>query len=315
MPKKVVFDVDPGIADTLMLCLALFDPKFEVIALTSTGGNVPANIAARNLQGIIEYLDPPRLPRFGFGSVSNEPIASQYRHMHGIDTLSDTPLTVAELRTHHPAEKVICEAVRSDPENVMVVCCGPLTNLAKAVTIDPELPKLLRHVYITGGSTNGEGNISACAEFNIYYDVEAAKKVFGLPCTKTLVPLDITNQALLTLQHFERFPDSSTKIGSLLTSMLIPAFNTYRHCYGLEGIHLHDLVTYMTAANPAWASTEELAVEIEAEGKITRGMTVFDKRRIPEFAAAIDVVTKIDVKAVIGGIIEGFEKVAGMLEN
>ncbi|MDR3182182.1 MAG: nucleoside hydrolase [Planctomycetaceae bacterium] len=310
MPKKVVFDVDPGIADALLLCLALFDPKFEIIALTSTGGNVPANIAARNLQGIVEYLDPPRLPRLGFGGVSSDSFASEYRHMQGIDTLADTPLTVAELRTHHPAEKVICEAVRSDPENVMVICCGPLTNLARAAAIDPELPKLLRHVYITGGSTNGEGNISACAEYNIYYDVEAAKKVFELPCTKTLVPLNITNQALLTLQHFERLPDISTKIGSLLSSMLMPAFKTYRQCYALEGIHIHDLVTYMTAANPAWAETEELAVEIETEGKITRGMTVFDKRRIPEFAASVDVVTKINIRNVIEGIIEGFEKLA-----
>src|SRR6185295_13544378 len=66
--KKVILDVDPGIDDAIALCLALFDPQFEVVAVTSAGGAVPADQATRNVQAIIEQLDPPRWPRIGAGA-------------------------------------------------------------------------------------------------------------------------------------------------------------------------------------------------------------------------------------------------------
>ncbi|GHT46611.1 nucleoside hydrolase [Planctomycetales bacterium] len=310
MPKKVVLDVDPGIVDAMVLCLAAFEPSIEIVALTSTGGNVPADIAARNLQGLIEFLDPPRLPRIGIGRKTDERNALDYRHVHGIDGLNGTPLVIAELRSQHPAEKVILEAVRNDPDNVMIICLGPLTNIARAAALDPEFSNLVRHIYITGGSFNGEGNISACAEFNIYADISAAQTVFHLPCTKTLVPLNITNQVLLTLQHLERFPDKATKIGGLLHRMLLPAFQTYRQCYGFGGIHIHDLVTYLIAINPSWAKTQELPVEIETEGAFTKGMTIFDRRPRPEFSMMLDVVTEIDERQLLNEIIDRFNELA-----
>ena len=45
MPKKVILDVDPGIDDAMALCMALFNPKLEVVAVTATGGNVPPKLA------------------------------------------------------------------------------------------------------------------------------------------------------------------------------------------------------------------------------------------------------------------------------
>src|ERR1700759_247048 len=65
MPRKVILDVDPGIDDAVALTLALFDPRLEVVAVTGGGGNVSAEKATRNVQAIIEQLDPPRLPRIG----------------------------------------------------------------------------------------------------------------------------------------------------------------------------------------------------------------------------------------------------------
>jgi purine nucleosidase len=65
MPRKVILDVDPGIDDALALCMALFDPRLEVVAVTAVGGNVPPQQATRNVQAIVEQLDPPRLPRLG----------------------------------------------------------------------------------------------------------------------------------------------------------------------------------------------------------------------------------------------------------
>jgi len=303
MPKKIILDADPGIVDAMVLCLAVFDPTVEVVALTSIGGNVPAEVSAKNMQALVEFLDPPRLPRLGTGTPPDEPTPFDYRHIHGNDGLGGMPLPVAELRSPHPAEKILCDAIRSDPENVMIICLGPLTNIARAVARDPQLPEMIRHIYITGGAINGRGNITSCAEFNIYADFQAAKTVFRLPCTKTLVPLDITDSVLLAPHHLELLPGKETKLGQLLHHMLTSAFWSYRQCYGLEGIHIHDLITYMVAVHPAWATTKELSVQIETQGYLTRGMTVADWRRDPEFPPNIEVVTQIKTKTILREIV------------
>jgi purine nucleosidase len=238
-------------------------------------------------------------------------VSFDYRHVHGIDGL---PLPVAERRSPYPAEKIICDAIRRDPENVMIICLGPLTNIARAIVRDPQLPEMIRHIYIAGGTINGGGNITPGAEFNIYADVQAAKTVFSLPCTKTLVPLDVTNPILLTSHHLEKFPDVKTKLGRLLHNMVQPALWTYRQSYGLEGIHIHDLMTYMVAVHPALATTKELSVQIETEGSITRGMTIADQRPMPEWQSNIEVVTKIKTKAALRAIFQGFKRSAKYIE-
>ncbi len=63
MARKVILDVDPGIDDAVAMTMALFDPRLEVVAVTAVAGNVPAEQATRNVQTIIEQLDPPRWPR------------------------------------------------------------------------------------------------------------------------------------------------------------------------------------------------------------------------------------------------------------
>ncbi len=314
MPKKVLLDVDPGIVDAVALCMAAYDPTVEIVALTSVGGNVPAAHAARNLQAITEFLDPPRLPRLGMGTPPDDPPPIDFRHVHGIDGLGGTPLPVAELRAQHPAEKVICDTIRSDPENVMIICMGPLTNIARALTRDPELSHMIRHLYITGGSQTGRGNVTPCAEFNIFADVESARIVLRASCTKTLVPLDVTNQILFTHRELEALPGESFKLGSLLRSMLLPALRAYQQCYGLEGIHVHDLITYMVATHPEWAVSKDMAVDVETEGRLTRGMTVFDQRPIPEWPTNVDVVTRIDSRSVLKEILVILNDAAGQME-
>ncbi|MCL2744905.1 MAG: nucleoside hydrolase [Planctomycetaceae bacterium] len=315
MPKKIILDVDPGIADAASIALAAYDPAVELLAVTSVGGNVPASAAAKNLQAIIEFLDPPRLPRIGMGTAPDGTLPITFRQVHGIDGLGGTPLPVAELRSQHPAEKVICDIVRSDPENVMIICMGPLTNIARAFRRDPELPKMLRHIYITGGAVNARGNISPCAEFNFYADPVSARIVWHSPCTKTLVPLDVTNKILLRLNDLEQFPDEKTKLGTLLRSMFIPAIRAYHQNYGLEGVHIHDLITYIAATHPRLFETSEMTGDVEVKGHITKGMTVFDFRRLPELSYSIDVITKIDADAVLDEIITGLNNASEQMEK
>ncbi len=311
MANKVILDVDPGIDDAMALCLALFNPELDVLAVTAVGGNCSPAQATRNVQAIVEQLDPPRWPRAGAASPPDTGLPVDGRHLHGIDGLGGVQLEVAELHHVHPAEKVICDQVRAAPEgSVTIVALGPLTNVARAFVRDPELPSLVGRVVIMGGTVSVAGNITPAAEFNIYCDPVSAQLVFRAHCTKTLIPLDVTNRVVLSYDLFNRLPDESTKVGGLLQKILPPAFRNYRQQFGLEGIHVHDTVALMSVIHPELFRTEEMAGDVETLGELTAGMTVFDRRRVPAWRHNMEVAIEMNAEAVTDEIIRGLTSAA-----
>jgi len=310
MPKKVILDVDPGIDDAIALCMALFDPQLEVVAVTAVGGNVHPPEATRNVQAIIAELDPPRRPRIGAASPPENGLPVEGRHMYGGSGLSDVPLRVAELHHVHPAEKVICDEVRSAPEAVTIVALGPLTNIARAFQRDPELITQVGQLIIAGGSVAGPGNITPAAEFNIFCDPEAARAVFKAPVTKTLVPLDVTNRVILTYDLFNQLPPESTRVGRFLRTILPPIFRGYRQSLGLEGIHVHDSVSLMALLHPELFTTHGMAGDVETMGELTMGATVFDRRRVPAARHNMEVAMDLDVAGAIRHIIRRLNEAA-----
>ncbi|MDR2346762.1 MAG: nucleoside hydrolase [Planctomycetaceae bacterium] len=304
MPKKVLLDIDPGVIDALAFCAMIFDSAVEVVAVTSVGGNVPAAVTARNLQALIEFIDPPRLPRIGMGTAADIDLPFDFCHLYGNDGLCGVALPVAELRMQHQAEKVICDTIRSDPENIMIICLGPLTNIARAFIRDPDLPNLVRHIYISGGTISRNGNVTPCAEFNIYADPIAAKTVLDSQCMKTIVPLDVTDDLIFTLDDLDKLINDN-KVGQFYRNILLPVFRGYRQFYGMEGIHIQDLITYIAATRPKFTETEELPCDIETTNSLTRGVTVFDQRNKPKWKKNIDAVTILnDTDLIIQEIIK-----------
>ena len=305
MPRKVIIDCDPGIGDAIALCMAFFDPRLEVVAVTAAAGNVPAHQASLNVQTVMDQLDPPRYPRVGAASPPDAPPEVDYRKLHGQDGLGNLGYPVSELRHRHPSEKIICDEARSAPDRVTMICLGPLTNLARALQRDPDLPAVLDQVIISGGSVRGVGNVSPAAEFNMFYDPVSARAVFRTPLTKTLIPLDVTERVRLTLDLLDQLPSDSTRAGQLLQGLASFAFRAHRQHLGQESVFLHDVVTLTAALHPELFEVEEMAGDVETQGDLTRGATVFDRRANRRWMANMAVATDIDVSAVTDCILRG----------
>ncbi len=311
MARKVILDCDPGIDDAMALCLALFDPRLEVMAVTAVGGNVTPAQATRNVQAIVEQLDPPRWPRLGAASPPDNGLPVDGRNLHGSDGLGGADFDVAELHHVHPSEKVICDQVRgAPPGSVSIIALGPLTNVARAFQRDPELPGLVGELIMMGGTVAGPGNITPTAEFNIYCDPPAARAVFRSPSTKTLIPLDATNRIVLNFDLLNKLPAPSTKVGNILHRILPPAFRGYRQRFGLEGIHVHDSVALMASIHPELFTIEEMAGDVETAGELTLGMTVFDRRRVPKWRRNIGVAQHLRQREVVDAILRGIREAA-----
>lgn len=303
MARKIILDVDPGIDDAVAMAIALFDPRLEVEAVTAVAGNVSAQQATRNVQAIIEQLDPPRLPRIGAAAEPENGLPTDTTHLYGADGLGNARFEVAELHNVHPADKVIADVLRASPGEVTIVALGPLTNIARALKRLPDLPDLVSRFVISGGTIEGPGNATPAASLNIYCDPLAARQVFRAPVVKTLVPLDLTRQVVMTYDLLDQLPPESNPVGKLLRRILPHAYRTHHQLLGFEGIHIHDAVALLAAIEPNLFRTQEMAGDVETRGELTTGATVFDRRTRPVWRRNMEVAVDFDSAAVKANIV------------
>jgi inosine-uridine nucleoside N-ribohydrolase len=297
MVRKVILDVDPGIDDALAVALALFDPSLEVLAITATGGNVPAQQATINVQTIVELLDPARLPRLGAAPLDMA-VSEDSRALHGSDGLGNAGFPVAELHNMHPAEKVLCDEVRAAPEEITIIAMGPLTNIARAIQRDSTFAAGVGRLIIVGGTAGGPGDVTPAAEFNMYCDPVSARIVLRSRMTKTLLPLEVTNQLVMTFDWLEALPPETTRAGRLLQRIVPFAFRSHRQELGLEGMYIDDALGVAAAVHPELFEMREMAGDVETQGELTLGATVFDRRAMPKWRSNADVAVSMDTLGV-----------------
>ncbi len=308
MARKVILDVDPGIDDAVAITMALFDRRLKVAAVTAVAGNVPAAQVNRNVQAVIEQLDPPRWPRLGAAAEPDRPPETDARHIFGADGLGNANFLVAELHHLHASEKVLTDELRADPGNVTVLALGPLTNVAAAFRRDPSLAGQVGHLVMMGGTISGPGNVTPAAEFNIYCDPLSARAVFRAPVTSTLVPLDVSSQVLFGYDLLDELPGEDTRAGRFLRRILPFAFRSHRQILGCEGIHLHDCVALVAVTNPELFQLERMAGDVETSGELTLGATVFDRRPNRAWRPNLYVAVDLDVEAVKDSILRGIKQ-------
>ncbi len=307
MTRKVLLDVDPGFADAIALCLALGDPNLEVVAVTATGGSVPPEQSTRNVQTIVEQLDPARWPRIGAAD-PDQPLRTDGRDLCGPNGLCGADFHMAELHHRHASVKVIADEIRQAPDQLTIIACGPLSNLATVFQREPDLATQVGHLIIVGGTFAGPGNVTAAAEFNIYCDAEAARRVFRLPMTKTLLPLDVSRRVVLNYGVLDQLPENSTGAGRVLREILPRAFRVFRQRLGLEGIYAPEAVAIVAALHPELLTTEPLACDVEVEGELTHGATVLDRRHVAEGQPNMDVVVDLDSEGALDCLLRGLQR-------
>ena len=298
MSRKIIIDCDPGIDDAVALCMALFDPRLDVLAITATAGTIEAAQATTNVNAILGLLDPPRYPRVGKATPAEDAPVLDDHHLNGTDGLGECNVETSERQHSLPSEKVIAELLRQHPNEITLVCLGPLSNLSRLIQRDPGAIELIDKVVISGGSFGRTGNATPVAEFNMFFDPLAAEEVFASPTTKGLVPLDVTGTVKFGVELLEKLPAKYTRAGGLLHQLIPFAFRTAHQKLGRELIPLYDCTVIASLVEPELFSWTEMAGKVETQGTLTRGATVFDRRMLREWPINMEVATKVDSAAV-----------------
>jgi len=298
MARKIIIDCDPGIDDAVALALALFDPRLEVVAVTACAGTVDAERSTQNLLSIIERLDPARMPRIGSAhdpelgaAVSNATL------LHGEDGLGHARWAPTSRQHVMPADKLIAEQLRAHPGEISLICTGPLTGIAKLLQRDPAALSLADRLIIAGGSTEAIGNVTEVAEFNMHFDPQSARAVLQSPTTKSLLPLELSDQLTFGFELIDQLPPKYSRTGAVLHAILPHFFRTSRQYLGRESISLQAVMPLLVLLEPMLFESEEMVADVEVAGELTRGMLVFDRRAVRPAKATLEVVTHIDIEA------------------
>ncbi len=296
MPRKVVIVADPGIDTAFALAIALLDPGLDVLAIAATAGNVSADQATRNVQTVVAHVDPQRLPRIGTAlPVSYDTDGSR---MHGPGGLGGMSFPAAQLHQAHPSDKVLADQIRLHPGEVDVLVLGPMTVVARAIDLDPELPRLVRRLVCMGGAWREAGNAGPVSEFHFYCDPLAARQVLRSGAHVTLIPLDVSRKLLYSPADLLNLPAPGSATCRFLRQIVPFGIGATSNLYGIEGFHLKDVVAVAAVALPGLLSTRSLIVDVETRGDLTRGMSVVDLRTNTDAKPNVDLAEGVDVQGV-----------------
>lgn len=263
--RPLIIDCDPGRDDAVALLLALAAPDaLDIRAVTAVAGNVPVALTAANAKRVCAFAGRGDVPVFaGCPRPILRPLVTA-AHVHGesgIDGLALPPVDAAPAPGH--AVTALIERLREAPAPVTIAALGPLTNLALAFVMAPEIAASVREIVLMGGSL-GPGNVTPAAEFNAYVDPHAAAVVFDAGAPITMIGLDVTRKTVASGPRIAALRRDGGRVGAAVADMLAcgPAED------GVEpGPLLHDVCVIAYLLAPALFETRAMRIAIEtAEG-------------------------------------------------
>ena len=304
MATPILIDCDPGHDDAIALLLALASPELDVLGVTTVAGNQTLEKTTANALRVLEFAgrDDVVVAPGADRPLTREQFVAAY--VHG-DTGLDGPDLPAPTRAplpQHAADFLAATALAA-PEPVTLVPVGPLTNVALLLARYPEAAARIDRIVLMGGSI-AEGNVTPAAEFNIWCDPEAARRVFSSGIPVTMIGLDVTHRALVGAADKERLREAG-RTGRMVSELLEFYNRFHREVYGFDGSPIHDAVAVAHIVRPDLVETLELNVEIDCcESELCRGRTVVDLWRRTDRRANASVGVAIDSSAFVELLIE-----------
>jgi len=276
MKHKIILDCDPGHDDALAILLAAHHPVIDLLAITTVAGNQAVEKTALNALKVCSLANIRDVP---VARGMDRPLIRPPRYaadIHGVSGLDGPhiPEPNIALAPQHAVDLII-ELLMQSEGDITLVPTGPLTNIAAAMRREPAIIPRIKAISLMGGAI-GLGNRTPAAEFNIWFDPEAAAIVFGCGRPITMVPLEVTHQALATEEVLQPLRDAHRTVTGLATDLMLFFAETYSRVFGFSSPPLHDPCAVAAVIDSTILQAHDMHVEIETSGTWTDGRTVCD---------------------------------------
>ena len=275
--RPLIIDCDPGQDDAIALLLALGRPeRFTVLGITTVAGNVPVAKTARNARIVCDWAGRADVPVHAGceGPLLGAPVTAE--HIHGAEGL-DGPALHAPATPLQPAHAVdfLVQTLRTHPTPVTVCALGPLTNIALALRLAPELAGRIGEVIWMGGAQSEGGNVTPAAEFNAFADPEAAAIVMQSGVALTVVPLDVTHQVQADAAWLQDLARGAGAQGRL-AAQIVGSHGLPERARFDGGVPMHDPCVVLYLLAPQLFAGRRVNVTVECASPHGRGQTVVD---------------------------------------
>ena len=278
MSQKPVFFVhDGGVDDYLSTVLLMTMEHIRVLGIAVTPADCyiePAVSATRkildlmNIQGVsvaksnVRGINPfPRIFRRDSFTIDHLPILNQTDEIRA-------PLAPEN------APEFIVKTLRAQNEPVTILETGPLTTVAAALDLAPDIESRIQEIVWMGGALNVRGNVDPImeggqdltAEWNVYWDPFGAARVWDTKIPITICPLDLTNHV----------PVTSAFLKHLGKQHKHPLSDFAGQCYALvvhQDYFFWDVLTTAYLGHPEFFTLKEYETEIVTEGR-SQGRTL-----------------------------------------
>ncbi len=280
---KVIIDTDPGIGtkeadfdDGVALLLALNSSQIEVVGVTTVHGNVPVSVGTKNALRLI-YLMKKQI-KVAQGASCPIILDKPEKMKRPFVEIEDIPKFTPSMEDNLVSEfapQFIVDTVSKSKEKITLICIGPLTNIALALIMDPQLKDKIDQIVIMGGAAFYQGNVTPVAEFNVWMDPEAAKIVFTSKIPKVMVGLNVTQKVGFTKKDFLHLKDNADPLSKLFYSSATTWLD-YLKKYNLQECYMHDAMAVAYLLNKDLLTAQKACVDVETQGILTRGQTIID---------------------------------------
>lgn len=296
--RKVIIDTDPGVDDAIAILLALSArTEIEVLALTTVNGNVGLEHVTENALQILHLAGREDIPVY---KGEARPLAGVNPHcerIHGEDGLGGVRISgVTKDTEKESAVEFLVRAAREKRDELTLLLIGPLTNIAKAIQMDPEFVSNVHEVIIMRGAIAG-GNMSPHAEFNFWMDPEAAKIVFEAGFQQlTMIGLDATGYIWLNSDLRELLNQIGTPVSRFIHGITRVYVDAYWNTTRQIGCELCDALIPAYLLDPDVAEIRKAHVEIDTEGLCRGASVVYSPVQYPEKPINCQVAYRADTR-------------------
>jgi purine nucleosidase len=220
IPIDLIIDTDPGMDDAVAILTALgCSDQVAVRLLTTVGGNVDVEKCTNNALGLLELASRPEIPVYqGCPNAILQP-GNPVPDIHGETGLGKArlPATTIKAAQKHAVPALI-DAILSSPGKVTIAALAPLTNIALALIMAPQIANRIEKIVIIGGAMNG-GNITPFATYNLHSDPHAARIVINSRISVVMIGLDTLRQLKPDIEWLHTLAGSGSRISRFVAEI------------------------------------------------------------------------------------------------
>ncbi|RSM75525.1 nucleoside hydrolase [Kibdelosporangium aridum] len=277
--RRLIIDTDPGVDDAFAIALAARHPDVDLLGVTTVAGNIGIEHTTRNALNVLSMCGREDVPvAVGADKALCRPPRTD--DAHGNDGLGGHGYNIGTSSVSvDPRDAVtfMVDLLSAATEPVTIVPIGPLTNIALLLAAHPGIKSKIDRLVIMGGGIAG-GNITPTAEFNVWVDPEAARRVLVVEDVPvTLVPLDITMKCAVGEEWLSAV-SSANAVGRELVAMTPHYREFYRQETGKDDFIMHDAIAVAEAIRPGILKTTPLELDVDCTDGPGSGATFADQR-------------------------------------